>query len=84
MLRKILPHVSILFANMYLVFFLIDKVNSAMAFINNDLTKALVAVLSVLTIVNAVFLIRDQNRRTDLAAQKAAHKKRRRAEGGKR
>ena len=63
MLRKILPHLSILLSNMYIVFFLIDRVNSAMAFINNDLTKWLLLAASVVSIANAVILIRAERSR---------------------
>ena len=67
MLRKILPHVSIVLCNMYIGFYLIDRVNSAMAFINNDITKALLLILCVVSTVNASFLIQDERRK---AAQK--------------
>ena len=63
MLRKILPHAAILLCNMYIVFYLIDRVNSAMAFINNDITKALLLILCVISTVNSAFLIRDNRRR---------------------
>ena len=64
MLRKILPHVSIVLCNMYIVFYLIDRVNSAMAFINNSLTKALLLVLCVISTINASYLILDERRKT--------------------
>ena len=63
MLRKILPHVAIVLSNMYIVFYLIDRVNSAMCFIDNSITKALLVILAVISIVNAAFLIRDERRR---------------------
>ena len=58
MLRKLLPHAAIIISAMYFVFFFIDRVNPAMAFINNDLTKILLCVLCVIAICNAVFVIR--------------------------
>ena len=48
MLRKILPHAAIILSMMYFVFFCIDRVNSAMAFINNDITKWLLVILGVI------------------------------------
>ena len=63
MLRKILPHVSIVMCNMYIVFYLIDRVNSAMSFINNSITKALLLIMCIISIVNSVYLIRDERRR---------------------
>ena len=70
MLRKILPHVSIVLSNMYIVFFLIDRVNSAMSFINNDLTKWLLVFSSLVSIVNAIFLIHDERRRVAFREKK--------------
>lgn len=81
MLRKILPHVSILLSNMYIVFFLIDRVNTAMAFINNNITKWLLLFASLISIANSIFLIHDERkrivfrekrRRQQLAAARAA------------
>ena len=63
MLRRILPHVSIVMCNMYIVFYLIDRVNSAMAFINNGITKALLLVMCIISIMNSVYLISDERRR---------------------
>lgn len=63
MLRKILPHVAIVLSNMYIVFYLIDRVNSAMCFIDNSITKVLLVILAVISTVNAAFLIRDERRR---------------------
>ena len=64
MLRKILPHAAIIMSLMYLVFFFIDRVNTAMAFINNDMTKVLLLILCVISVVNAVLLIADDRKRT--------------------
>ena len=72
MLRKILPHVSIVLCNMYIVFYLIDRVNSAMAFINNDITKALLLILCVISTVNSSFLILDERRRIAARNRKRA------------
>ena len=70
MLRRILPHISILLSNMYIVFFLIDRVNRAMAFIDNDLTKWLLLFASLVSIGNAVFLIADERKRVALAEKR--------------
>ena len=78
MLRKILPHAAILLGNMYIVFFLIDRVNSAMAFINNDITKVLLLILCVISTVNSSFLILDERRR-----QAARSRRRAAAKAGK-
>ena len=57
-LRRILPHLAILICNMYVVFFLIDRVNTAMNFIDNGLTKGLILILSVAGISNALYIER--------------------------
>jgi len=61
-LYKILPHILIVLAGMFIVLFTVDKINSAMAFINNDITKALLAVFSVVALINAILFIRLQRR----------------------
>ena len=73
MLRKVLPHAAILLSNMYIVFYLIDRVNSAMCFIDNRITKAMLVLLAVISTVNASFLILDERR-------KIARNERRRAQ----
>ena len=70
MLRKLLPHAAIILSFMYFVFYAIDRVNSAMAFINNAITKALILILCVIAIVEAVMLIRDDRRKTRLREKK--------------
>ena len=49
-LRRLLPHAAIVICNMYIVFFLIDRVNMSMNFIDNGLTKGLFLALSLMTI----------------------------------
>ena len=51
-LRRLLPHAAILICNMYIVFFLIDRVNKAMNFIDNGLTKGLLAALCLIGLWN--------------------------------
>ena len=58
----ILPHLCIVLAVMLLTFFVTDRFNRAMAFINNDITKWLLAVFCVLAIFVSVLLIIRQRR----------------------
>ena len=74
MLRKLIPHCVIIVSAMYFVFFFIDRVNSAMAFINNGLTKGLLFALCVLAIYESVLLIRDDRRRERMLARRAKAK----------
>ena len=54
---KILPHCAIVLSGMYLVFYCIDRVNQPMAFIDNEITKALLLILSAVSVFNAISLI---------------------------
>ena len=64
MFRKVLPHVAIIISCMYFVFFFIDRVNPMMNFIDNDMTKILLFALGVVSIANAVVIVRDDRKRT--------------------
>lgn len=55
-----LPHVNIILAAMMIVFLVIDRFNSAMAFLNNDGAKMLLLILSITSIINAILLIAHQ------------------------
>lgn len=71
--RAMLPHVAILICNMYIVFYLIDRVNTAMNFIDNGLTKSLLLVLCAVTPFNAWALLKGPRRRRG-AKKKASGK----------
>lgn len=70
MLRKLLPHAAIILSFMYFVFYAIDRVNSAMAFINNDITKGLLVILCLIAVVESIMIIRDDRRKTRLREKK--------------
>lgn len=77
MLRKLLPHASIVISVMYFVFFFIDRVNSSMAFINNNITKGLLFVLCLISIFNAIRLI-SMDRRMERARERRRREQARR------
>lgn len=52
-----IPHITLVLSLMMMTFCITDRQNRAMAFINNDITKTLLAVMSVLVIVESVYLI---------------------------
>lgn len=56
-LGRILPHAVLILAVMMLTFFCIDLVNSSMAFLNNTMTKWLLAIFSLLSAILAVCYI---------------------------
>lgn len=55
--RDIIPHISIVLSMMLVLFFILDKFNSAMAFINNNITKTLLVILCACSFINAIALI---------------------------
>ena len=63
-----IPHAAILICNMYIVFFLIDRVNTAMCFIDNDITKCLLMIMCVISMFTSISLIRAQRK-----AEQAIH-----------
>lgn len=77
MLRKLLPHAAIVISVMYFVFFFIDRVNSSMAFINNNITKGLLFVLCLISIFNAIRLI-SMERRMERARERRRREQARR------
>ena len=73
-MRKLLPHATIIISAMYMVFFVIDRFNEPMAFVNNRMTKALLLVMCVISTVNAVALIQS-DRENERKRQKKLKKK---------
>ncbi len=63
MLKKILPHLCIIIALMMLTFFVIDQINTAMNFINNQMFKWLLMVFSVCAIATSILLIVENRRK---------------------
>ena len=70
MLRKLLPHAVIILSFMYFVFFFIDRVNSAMVFIDNGITKGLLFILGVFAIIESLLIIHDDRNNTRLIEKK--------------
>ena len=61
-IAKVLPHISIIISAMLIVFFVIDRFNSAMGFLDSDGAKFLIFAASVTAICNAILLIAHQRR----------------------
>ncbi len=57
-----LPHVCIVLSGMLTTFFVIDRFNSAMQFMDNEGTKWLVFALSLCSVACAILLIASQRR----------------------
>ncbi len=54
---RIIPHLCLILALMMLTFFTIDLFNPSMAFLNNTLTKYLLALFSLLSLIPALYMI---------------------------
>ncbi len=55
--RKALSHLNLILSLMMLTFFVIDHINESMFFLNNALTKWLLALFSVLVLIRSVISI---------------------------
>ena len=62
MLRKILPHICVVISFMMLTLYVIDRVNSAMNFIDNDIFKTLLLIYCLAVIPTAILMIADNRR----------------------
>lgn len=62
-LWRILPHLVLILALMMLTFFVIDLINSSMAFLNNTITKYLLAAFSLLSLtLSVVSIIKEEKK----------------------
>lgn len=62
MLHKILPHICIILSLMMLTFFVIDQVNRAMGFMDNDFFRGLFVIYCLVVAVTAGLMIADNRR----------------------
>ena len=54
-MRKIMPHILIVISVVLLIFLVIDQVNGAMGFIDNQATKIIMMIHSGLTLIFALW-----------------------------
>ncbi len=59
----LLAHFVLILSVMMLTFFVIDRINPAMAFLENTLTKYLLALFSLLSATLAVFFIVNEEKK---------------------
>lgn len=72
-LRALIPHTSVLIANMYYVFYGIDRVNKSMNFIDNGITKWLLAIMCCLDAAVLVRFMKLRRRKKRLNLRRAAN-----------
>ena len=76
MLRKITAHAAIVLGGMCFVLYVIDAIKGgAMSFINNDITKAFIAMLSLVSIFNSVVSLAGQTNEYRLSAKLNAQRR---------
>lgn len=76
MLKKLLAHCAIIISGMYIVFFFIDRVNPAMGFIDNDITKPLLLALALISIINAIQVIAAERKKLKRRLRRKANSSR--------
>lgn len=62
MIKKILPHFLIIMSLFFLTLLVLDQFNSAMYFIDHDITKTLLIVTFVITLFAGILFVADQRR----------------------
>ncbi len=76
LISRVLPHITIILGLMTLVFFVVDGFNPIMAFMANELSKKIFAVLAVCAVASSVMLIARQWQKDDRRARKLARQQR--------
>ena len=56
-LLRIIPHLCLILSFMMLTLFIIDLFNPSMAFLNSSITKYLLALFSLLSLIPALYMI---------------------------
>lgn len=62
-MKKLLAHLDVILAGMILVLLCIDRVNTAMRFIDNEITKGLLFGLCAVCLISGVVLMAQPTRR---------------------
>lgn len=62
---SVLPHINIALAAVLLVLFVTDRFNRAMAFINNDITKWMLCVFCVTSLLQAIIFAYKRRKEID-------------------
>lgn len=61
-LRNLFPHICLILSGVFITFFILDKFNGEMAFINNDASKLMLLLFCLVSIVVSMMLILQRRR----------------------
>jgi hypothetical protein len=56
-IKNLLPHICLILCGTFITFFIVDKFNPEMAFINNDASKLMLLVLCLVSIAVSLMLV---------------------------
>ena len=62
-IRPLVPHLSIILCGLLVVLYVADRFNSNMNFIGNNLSKNLLLLLCIVTLISDIVLVRINRRR---------------------
>ena len=79
-IRPLVPHLSIILCGLFVVLYVADRFNSNMNFIGNNLSKNLLLLLCIVTLISDIVLVRINRRRRK--EEKTGRKALRTASGG--
>lgn len=55
--RNLLPHVSLILSGTFITLFILDKFNTEMAFINNNIAKTMLLIFCLVSVCVSLMLI---------------------------
>ena len=65
-LSKILPHITIILAGMFIVFWILDILNPTMNFINRKISNKLLLAFCISAIITAILSAQERQKRIEL------------------
>ena len=57
MIKNALPHICVILSGLFITFFIVDKFNAEMAFINNDASKLLLLLFCLVSVTVSSMMI---------------------------
>ena len=56
-IKSALPHICVILSGLFITFFIVDKFNAEMAFINNDASKLLLLLFCIVSVAVSSMMI---------------------------